>query len=98
MFSLGTRKIIVLSLIGATLLLGNILLVANWLKEHGLIARAQDFRHEYLTGTALMIIAVLLFLLVKPRTEPAGRIHRCPVCDHTIRGNQSYCCDCGSKL
>ena len=94
--TLTIRKIIVLGLIGAVLLIGNILLVANWLAEKGVVDWAENIRTEYLTGTAITIVAVLLILLGSPkRTGSLAR--RCPVCDHVLLTRGSYCSDCGSK-
>ncbi|MDI6451311.1 hypothetical protein [Anaerobaca lacustris] len=64
--SLAIRKAVVLGLIGSVLLLGNILFVANWLSEKGVVDWARGIRAEYLTGTAVTIIVVLLILLVSP--------------------------------
>ena len=61
--TLTTRKLIVLGMIGVVLLLGNILLVASWLAEKGVVDWALSIRSEYLTGTAITIIVVLLILL-----------------------------------
>ena len=66
--SLTIRKIIVLSLIGIVLLLGNVLVIANWLAEKGIPEKANWFRQEFLTGTALCVIVVLFVLLVSPRS------------------------------
>ena len=93
--TLTIRKAIVLGLIGSILLLGNILLVANWLAEHGVTDWAREIRAEYLTGTAITIIVVLLILLVSPRT--GALVRRCPVCDHVLVGRGRYCGECGSK-
>ena len=95
--SLTIRKAIVLGLIGAILLLGNILFVASWLAEEGVVDWARTIRSEYLTGTAITIIAVLLVLLVTPRTKSAGLLRRCPVCDHVLVGRGGYCSECGSR-
>ena len=95
--SLTIRKVIVLGLIGSILLLGNILLVANWLAEHGLVDWALGVRAEYLTGTAVTVIAVLLILLVSPRVGAKGLVRRCPVCDHVLLSRGNYCSECGSK-
>ena len=95
--SLTIRKAIVLGLIGSILLLGNILLVANWLAEHGVVDWARGIRSEYLTGTAIAIVVVLLILLVIPAGENARLIRRCPVCDHVLLSRGSYCSECGSK-
>jgi len=46
--TLGIRKLIVVGLVGAVLLLGNFILVANWLQEKGVINWAKDARKEYL--------------------------------------------------
>jgi len=54
--SLTIRKVAVLGVIGAILLLGNILFVANWLAEKGVVDWARNIRSEYLTGTAITII------------------------------------------
>ena len=100
MLSLGIRKILVLSLVGGIFLLANVWLVVNWLEDKGVIDGARYVRKEYLTGTAITIIIVLLILLVKPGREAASRfglIRRCSVCDHRLLGRGKYCSDCGSK-
>ena len=96
--SLTIRKAIVLGLIGSILLLGNILFVANWLAEHGVVDWALGIRAEYLTGTAVTIILVLLILLVSPKAGARGLVRRCPVCDHVLVGRGGYCSECGSKV
>jgi hypothetical protein len=65
--SLGIRKIILLSIIGAVFLAGNILVVANWLIERGVEEKANWIRQEFLTGTAIAVIIALLILLVSPK-------------------------------
>ncbi len=99
--SLGIRKIIVISLIGLILLAGNILLVANWLAEKGVAEKANWVRENFLTGTAITIILVLLILLVSPRNSSSkvfDFVRRCPVCDHRLINRANYCGDCGSKV
>jgi hypothetical protein len=95
--TLTIRKLIVLGLIGSILLLGNILLVANWLAERGVVDWARAIRSEYLTGTAVTIIVVLLILLVSPRVGVRGLVRRCPVCDRMLLTRRNYCRECGSK-
>ena len=95
--SLTLRKILVLGLIGSILLLGNVLLVANWLAERGVVDWARSMRSEYFTGTAITIIVVLLILLVSPAAKTSRLIRRCPVCDHVLVSRGSYCSECGSK-
>ena len=96
--SLTIRKVVVLGSIGAILLLGNILLVANWLAERGVVDWARHLRAEYLTGTAVTIIVVLVILLVSPKVGARGVVRRCPVCDHVLVGRGGYCSECGSRV
>ena len=100
-FSLGIRKIVVLILLGSIFLLANVWFVVKWLDEHGVVEGAKNLKSEYLTGTAITIILVLLILLVKPGKEVvsnSGLIRRCPVCDHMLMGRGKYCAECGSKV
>ena len=94
--TLTIRKAIVLGLIGSILLLGNIVLVANWLAEHGVVDWARGIRAEYLTGTAVTIIVVLLILLVSRKAS--AFVRRCPVCDHVLLSRGRYCGVCGSRV
>ena len=96
--TLGIRKLIVLVLVAALFLVANLIFVTNWLAEKGVIDWAKDVRQEYLTGTAITIIAALLILLVAPRVDGRRLFRRCPVCDHTLVGRSQYCSDCGSKV
>lgn len=84
--------------IGAILLLGNILLVANWLSETGVVDWARGIRTEYVTGTAVTITVVLLILLIGPKAGSSGLVRRCPVCDHLLLSRGRYCGECGSKV
>jgi len=99
--TLGIRKLIVVSLVGAVVLFANFLLVAHWLKEKGVIDLAQHVRREFLTGTAITIIVVLLILLVRPGYSAArawAGTRRCRVCEHAAREGCNYCGECGSKV
>jgi len=96
--TLGLRKLIVLVLAAALFLMANLIFVANWLAEKGVIDWAKGIRKEYLTGTAITIIAVLLILLVSPGGRSSRWARKCPVCDHTVLGAAKYCGDCGSRL
>jgi hypothetical protein len=99
--TLTSRKIIIILLIGAVFLLGNILIVANWIAETGVAEKANWVRHEFLTGTAITIILTLLILLVPHKKNSTskifGLVRRCPVCDHRLIGRGGYCSECGSK-
>ena len=95
--TLTIRKIIVLGLIGSVLLISNILFLANWLSDKGVVDWAKNIRTEYLTGTAITIIAALLILLISQRAKTGGLVRRCPVCDQVLLTRGSYCSECGSK-
>ena len=96
--TLGIRKLIVLVLMAALFLVANLIVVTNWLAERGLIGWAKYVHREYLTGTAITIIVVLLILLVAPRGEGRRLFRRCPVCDHKLPDGGKYCSYCGSKV
>ena len=96
--TLGIRKLIVLVLVATLFLLANLIFVANWLAEKGVIDWAQGIRKEYLTGTAITIIVVLLILLVRPAGRLFQSARRCPVCDHGVSSAAKYCSDCGSRI
>jgi len=98
--SLTVRKIVVLGLIGIVFLMANILIVANWIAETGTAEKAGWLRKEFLTGTAIAVILVLLILLVNPRNSSGavGFLRRCPVCDKRLIGNPTYCGEGGSKI
>jgi hypothetical protein len=101
MMSLTIRKIIVLGLIGTIFLTANILVVAKWISDAGIAEKAGWIRKEFLTGTAVAVICVLLILLVSPRnvrSKSFSSIRRCPVCDERLSGNVNYCSQCGSKV
>ena len=99
--SLTIRKIFVLGLIGIIFLLANILVVANWISDTGIAEKAVWVRREFLTGTAVAVILVLLILLVSPENVSGKAIsfgRRCQVCDKSLVGTPSYCSECGSKV
>ena len=83
------------------LLLANILVVANWISDTGISEKAGWIRREFLTGSAVAVICVLLILLVSPKNasgKAIGFTRRCPVCDEKLSGNVNYCPECGSKI
>ncbi len=96
--SLGIRKLIVLGCVAGICVVGNVWLIVGWLQEHGVIDLAQYMRQEYLTGTAITLIVVLLILLVRPGGDRAAWLRRCSVCDHVLVSRGRYCTDCGSKV
>jgi len=96
MMRLGFRKILVIGSIGGILLLGNVLVVANWLTEKGFTDKANWIRQEFLTGTTIAITVVLLILLVG-HGKGSRWFRRCPVCDTRLITKGKYCSDCGSQ-
>ena len=96
--SLSTRKATVILAVATVFMVANIWIVANWLEERGVIGFAEHIKAEYLTGTAITIVMVLLILLVKPGAERVGVLRRCPVCDHVLLGRGKYCGECGSRV
>jgi len=72
--------------------------IAAWLEHVGVIGFAQHLRREYLTGTAITVIAVLLFLLAGPVRVSADWFRRCRVCRRVYFGQAKYCGKCGSRM
>lgn len=96
--TLGIRKLIVVTAVASVFLVGNLWLVVGWLQHHGVIDGARYVRAEYLTGTAITIVVVLLVLLARPSSERPAWFRRCSVCDHVLVTRGRYCADCGSKV
>ena len=96
--TLGRRKLAVLVAAGLVFLLANALVVADWLAEHGVVDWAVNVRREFLTGTAITLIVVLLILLVPARREGISLVRRCSVCGHMLLGSGEYCSECGSRI
>jgi len=94
------RKFTVVCCLAAVSLITNIWLVTRWLDENGVIDFARHIKAEYLTGTAITIIIVLLILLTTPRRACAiaTRTRHCPVCDSTLPTSANYCGECGSRV
>ena len=92
------RKLIVVSVITAVSLVANVWVIAGWLDDAGLVAWARSLCSEYFTGTALVVIAVLLVLLGPSTRHAVTWIRRCPVCDHTLARQGRYCAECGSRV
>jgi len=81
--------------IAVVLVLANVWGIASWLDKAGVLDLAKYVRREYLTGTAISIIAVLLILLM----PPAGQfLKRCRVCQRLLLGTAKYCGRCGSRV
>lgn len=95
--SIGSRKLVVVGVIAAVLVLASTGTIVEWLQELGVIPLAQHIRSEYITGTAIAVIAALLILL-PGRAVWAISVRRCPVCDVVLLRRGSYCGECGSRV
>jgi len=92
---------IVVASTAVILLLANFLTLGEWLASVGAIGWARSINAEYITGTAITVIAALLILL--PSMPERGRqtmlaFARCPVCDEGLRPGGRYCPTCGSRI
>ena len=95
---LRVRKRIATCLLIAIVLLANAPPITHSLQRIGVVDAATWFCRHYLTGTALVIIAVLLWLLTDPRDGRAGAPTRCcRTCDHALGVGGRYCPHCGSR-
>ena len=96
--TLTVRKRVVVVVVSAVLLLANAYVIVDWLATSGAIQWARAVRAEYLTGTALTIIVVLVFLLPRRRELVERWICRCHVCQRVCFGSGRYCARCGSRV
>ena len=95
------RRLIVVVPVASILLLANFLVLGEWLDRTGVIGWARSINAEYITGTAIAVIAALLILI--PSTPERERRRyapspRCPVCDEGLRPRGRYCPACGSRV
>ena len=99
--ALRIRKLIVVSVIAAVILLANVWVIADWLDHVGVVAWARNLRSEYFTGAALAVIGVFLVLIPATGVRAGswrGTVARCPVCDEGLRVGGRYCPACGSRM
>ncbi len=95
------RRLVVVVPVASIMLLANFLALGEWLSRAGVIGWAQSIHTEYITGTAIAVIAALLILLPSAsgsvcRSVPP--IARCPVCDEPLERYGNYCSACGSRI
>lgn len=95
------RRLIVVVPVAAILLLANFLALGEWLDLARVIGWTRSVRADYVTGTAITVIAALLILL--PPAAPRGvpwpeGVRCCPVCDERLRPEGRYCPACGSRV
>jgi hypothetical protein len=95
--TLTMRKAVVVGSVIVVLLLANAVAIADWLARLGLVGLAQGLRQEYVTGTAITIIVVMMVLFVRPAGIGPAAVRRCPVCDRELRRPGKYCPECGSR-
>ena len=95
--AVGSRKLVVVGVSAAVLVLASAGTIVEWLQELGVIPLAQHIQSEYLTGTAIAVIAALLMLLPE-RAVWAICVRRCPVCDAVLVRRGKYCAACGSRV
>jgi hypothetical protein len=99
MLTLGIRKLIVLGIVALVFVTGNALVLVHWQNEVGVIDWADWSRTEFLTGTAITIIVVLLILLVPARGISSFSFSRtCPICNARLVTGGKYCPECGGRV
>jgi hypothetical protein len=96
--TLGLRKLVVAGILAGVFVLSNAVAIAHWLRSAGLVDLARWVRGEFITGTAVTVVVVLLWLFVErrhssisPPTKP------CRVCERVIAAGGRYCPHCGSR-
>lgn len=95
------RRLIVVVPIASILLLANFVALGEWLHRAGVIGWARSIHAEYITGTAITVIAALVVLV--PSTSQGQRAAyppalSCPVCGEGLRPGGRYCPACGSRI
>ncbi len=98
---LRTRKLVVVGAIAAVFFLANALVIVTWLNDAGVFGWARSIRSEFVTGTAITVIAALVILLPAAGVRAHARRdphERCPVCDGALRPGGKYCPACGSRV
>jgi hypothetical protein len=99
--TLCNRRLVVLAVIAAMVLLADACIISGWLDRLGAVAWAQSIRAEFITGTAITVIVALLILLPptsRPCPPPPQGARSCPVCDEMLRPGGKYCPACGSRV
>ncbi|MFW6061177.1 MAG: hypothetical protein ACOC93_00055 [Planctomycetota bacterium] len=91
--TLTIRKCLLIAAIAGLMLLAHAVAIAGWLREAGVVRWAANVREEFLTGTAITILAALLVLLVGPGGKAV-----CGVCRRKASPRSNYCPHCGSRL
>jgi len=95
--TLRIRKRLVVYVLIGIVLLANAALAVQWMQRVGLIDLARWIRRECVTGTALAVIAALLWLLSERDTRGTDSKKPCRVCDRFVAIGGRYCPHCGSR-
>ena len=99
--TLRVRKLLIMAVVGLVLLLSHALAISKWLDEAGVIGWVRRLQTEFVTGTAITVVLVLL-LLVGPVSHAtgmrAGWLKRCQVCGHLLLRAGKYCPECGGRM
>jgi hypothetical protein len=78
--------------------LSNAVAIAQWLHAAGLVDLARWVRGEFITGTAVTVVVVLLWLFVERRGSSLSIPTKlCRVCQRMIAAGGRYCPHCGSR-
>lgn len=96
-----SRKLVVIVVVGVILVFSGLPSIVAWLDRIGIIGWARSVKAEYITGTAITIIVVLLFVLPSEnwiRRCQTKRTQRCPVCEASLYRDGRYCPACGSRV
>lgn len=88
------RKWLVIGIITLIVSAAHAVAIAAWLDRVGVVEGAAWLREEFLTGTALAVIAALLLLLTGGSDRWLRR--RCDVCGRSTPSGR-YCVSCGSR-
>lgn len=92
------RKLSVIGVMVAVILLANTAMIAHWLYASGLVDLAHWMRQEYLTGTAIAVILALIWLTGdRGHRIGQGTTRCCRVCEEPIAAIGRYCPHCGSR-
>ena len=93
------RKLIIIAAIGLVLLFAGLPSIVAWLDRIGLIEGAASLKAEYLTGTAITVIIVMLIMLPSTyRISFSPCTDRCAVYGALLRARSRYCPACGSRV
>ncbi len=95
--TLASRKWVVAGCVLLLVGLANLGVFVSWLEAVGVLAWAQHVRDQYLTGTAITVVAVL-FVVLPSGAVAAVCVQRCRVCDATLLRRGRYCSECGSRV